>query len=75
MAEISIKFNIPEEQEDANITLAANGMHSAIWDFKQELRTKLKHGDYKDSEYKLLEEISELLHEKLNENNLLNLFH
>lgn len=75
MAEINIKFNIPEEQDEANITFAANGMHSALWDFKQELRTKLKHGNYKGDAYKLLEELNELFHEKLNENNLLNLFH
>lgn len=72
--EIIIKFNIPEDGEDAKIFLAARNMYSAIWDFKQELRAKLKHGEYGDETYKILEELSELFHKNLDENEVSNFF-
>ena len=74
MAELTLKFNLPEESEAADITLAANSMHSAIFDFKQDLRSKLKHGEYKDDVYDMLEEISELFYKHLEDNNVLKLF-
>jgi hypothetical protein len=74
MAELTIKFNLPDESGDAEITLAANSMHSVLWDFKQELRSKLKYGEHKGDAYKMLEELSELFNEKLSENGLLKLF-
>jgi predicted house-cleaning noncanonical NTP pyrophosphatase (MazG superfamily) len=74
MPELTLKFNLPEESEDAEITLAANGMHSVIWDFKQELRSKLKYGEYKEETYKLLEELSEFFHDKISENCISKLF-
>lgn len=74
MPKLKLEFNLPEEQSEANIATGANGMHSAIWNFKQELRNKLKHGDYSDKEYKLLEEMSELLYKELEDNKVLSLF-
>lgn len=74
MSELILKFNLPEESEEANITLGANGMHTTIWAFKQDLRSKLKHGEYKDEACKMLEEISELFHQHLEDNNVAKLF-
>ena len=74
MAELTLKFNLPEESEDAEITLAANNMHSVIWDFKQDLRSKLKYETHTEEAYKMLEELNELFNEKLSENGLLKLF-
>jgi len=74
MPELILKFNLPEDGEAADIAIGASGMHSAIWNFKQELRSKLKHGDYKGKEYDLLEEINELFIKELDDNNVLKLF-
>ncbi len=74
MPEINIKFNLPEESENLKITLAAQDLHSVIFDFKQELRGKLKHGEYKDKQYEMLDMINELLLSHLRENNVIELF-
>ena len=74
MPELILKFNLPDESDAADITVNADGMHNAIWNFKQELRSKLKHGSYKGKEYDLLEEINELFIKELDDNNVLKLF-
>ena len=74
MSKITIEFNIPEEQEQANITLGASGMHSVIWNFKQELRNKIKYGNYSDKEYELLEKLSEEFYQELTNHNVTSLF-
>lgn len=74
MPELTLKFNLPEESEDANIAMGAQGMHSAIFEFKQELRNRIKHGQYSGGEYKLLEEINELFIKELDDCNVLKLF-
>jgi hypothetical protein len=74
MAELTLKFNLPEDSEEAKITLAAGDMHCAIWGFKQDLRSKLKHGEYKDEVYEMLDEISELFHQHLIDHNVIKLF-
>ena len=74
MPELILKFNLPEDSGDVEITMGAPGMHSAIWELKQDLRSKLKHGQYKEGEYKLLEEINDFLHDQLESNNVIKLF-
>jgi len=74
MSEIIIKFNLPEDFEDSKVTLAAADMHSAIWDFKQDLRSKIKHGEYSGDAYKMLDEINELFNQYLVDNNIMGLF-
>jgi len=74
MPELILKFNLPEENEASEIAVNAGGMHNAIWNFKQDIRNKLKHGNYTDKEYDLLEEINELLIKHLDDNNVLKLF-
>lgn len=74
MSELILKFNLPKESEEAKITFGANGMHSAIWNFKEELRKKIKHGNYSDKEEALLEEINKLFIEELDDNDVLKLF-
>ena len=74
MPELTLKFNLPEETSESEITLGANGMHSAIWNFDQELRTKIKHGNYSDKEYELLESLRDLLHYELDNHNVSKLF-
>lgn len=74
MPELTLKFNLPEETEESRIALAAQDLHTVIFDLKQDLRSKLKHGAYKADEDKMLEEINEMLIRLLNENNVINLF-
>lgn len=74
MPEVIIKFNLPEEQEAINIAMGADGMHSAIFNLKQALRSKLKHGQYEGEEYRLIEEINDLLNQELDDHNVLKLF-
>lgn len=74
MSELILKFNLPEEQDEANNAVAAGDMLSALLDFKQKLRSKLKYGSYTGKEYELLEEISELFNSNLEENGIHRLF-
>ena len=74
MPELILKFNLPEEQAEADIATNAIGLFSAIHEFKNELRGKLKHGDYTDEEYAILEKISDLFYEMLENNNISKLF-
>lgn len=74
MPELILKFNLPDESDAADIAVNAGGMHNAIWNFKQDIRNRLKHGNYTDKEYVLLEEINETLLKELDDNNVLKLF-
>lgn len=74
MSELTLKFNLPEEQSEADIAAGAQGMHNAICELKQNLRSKLKHGDYIEKEYKLIKEINDFLINELDSNNVLKLF-
>ena len=45
MPEVTLKFTLPEEQEEMRLALSAGGMHSALWDIAQEVfRPARKHG-------------------------------
>lgn len=74
MPELILKFNLPEEQNEADITTSAMGMFSAIHYFKEELRSRLEHGNFNDKEREFLDSISELFYEALDDNNVLKLF-
>ncbi len=74
MPELILKFNLPDEQTEADIATNSTGLYSAIHDFKNELRGKLKHGNYTEEEYAILESISDSFHEMLENNNVLKLF-
>jgi hypothetical protein len=39
----TLKFNLPEEQEEFNYALNGSDYYSFIWDFKQHLRSQTKH--------------------------------
>lgn len=74
MPELILKFNLPEEQTEADMATSALGLFSAIHDFKNELRGKLKHGNYTDDEYAILDQLNDLFHEILENNNISKLF-
>lgn len=65
---ITLEF---EDLEDAQIYLDAYKYYSSLYEFKEHLRDKLKYDDtLTDEEYNTIEEISNLFHNILNENNL-----
>lgn len=74
MPELILKFNLPEEQTEADMATNAIGLFSAIHDFKNELRSKLKHGNYTDEEHAILDSLSDLFYEILENNNVSKLF-
>jgi len=43
--EIIFKFSFPDDQEECDIFYNAQKLHSAVWDFDQWLRSKIKHED------------------------------
>lgn len=74
MPELILKFNLPDESDAADIAVNAANLHNALWDLKGELRNMIKHGNYNSAQMSTLEEINELFHKKLEENNIIQLF-
>lgn len=64
---ITLEF---EDLEDAQIYLDAHKYYLTIYNFKQHLRNKLKHEDLTEIEYEITENISDVFHELLNDNNV-----
>jgi hypothetical protein len=69
--EAILKFNLPEENDNFEIAVKAQSLHSALWEFNQFLHGELKH-NYKltPKEYKLAESYQSKFIEILNENNI-----
>jgi hypothetical protein len=72
MPELTIKYQLPEEEND--FRYANNGVNYllALWDFDQYLRSQTKYnGDaYTDGEYKLLETVRDELRRCLAQRNV-----
>lgn len=52
-----LKFDLPDEREDFEMALAAGKMHSALWDFSQDVLRKLdKYGFHPSGRELTLEE-------------------
>lgn len=66
-----IKFKLPEEQAEFDITNAASKMHSVLYEFSEWLRQRYKHSDPPNNmafiEY---EEIKKTFFEMLADNNI-----
>lgn len=45
MPEITLKFNLPDERQDANRAIRADDWYIAVYDIITELRSRLKFGD------------------------------
>lgn len=56
----SIRFKIPEENEELNTVMHASEYYSALWEIDQYCRGILKHGDGKEDLEKTLEHIRSL---------------
>lgn len=64
---ITLEF---EDLEDAQIYLDSHKYYLTIYNFKEYLRNKLKHEDLTEIEYEITENISDVFHELLNDNNV-----
>ena len=58
MPKTIIEFN-EEEQHEATIALNGWRYHSALWEFKNYLRSELKYAEHTEEEYKILEEVQD----------------
>ena len=67
----TIEFNLPDDQEDFQDAVNGQKWRLMVWDFDQKLRSQLKYNDKLSSEqYKVYEEIRDLLYQKMNEDGL-----
>ena len=65
---ITIEF---EDLEEAQVYLDAYKYYSSLYEFKEHIRNKLKYDDtLTDEEYNITEEISNLFHDILKDNNI-----
>ena len=53
----TIEFNLPEDQTEFDIATNANKYYSALFNFQQYLRNKLKHEDLSEHDILVLEAI------------------
>jgi hypothetical protein len=70
--EAILKFTLPDEKSEFEITVKAQALHSVLWEYKQYLRDELKHNDKltaKQSE--LLKRCQNKFFEILNDNGIL----
>jgi hypothetical protein len=63
---VTIEFNLPDDEYEYRNSVKANEMYNALWDIKQELRSALKYGELKGSEYKTIESMQDKFFEILN---------
>ena len=67
----TIEFNLPDDQEDFQDAVNGQKWRLMVWNFDQNLRSQLKYNDKLSSEqYKVYEEIRDLLWEKIGEEGL-----
>ena len=58
----TLTFNLPEESEELKDALNGTNVKSAIWDFDQFLRSRIKHSDLSEEQYATYSEIRDELH-------------
>jgi hypothetical protein len=70
--EAILKFNLPEERREFELTVDASKWYSVCWDMDQYLRAQTKYApdDMPEEMYKTLKQIRDKLHQLLNENSV-----
>ena len=63
---VTIEFNLPDDEYEYRNSVKANEMYNALWDIKQQLRSALKYGELKESEYETIESMQDKFFEILN---------
>jgi hypothetical protein len=70
MPKVTLKFNLPEEQNEFDNAMNAGNMKSVLWNFAQQLRSWRKyHNDFQDGS-DALDKIREEFHSLLNDHNV-----
>jgi hypothetical protein len=70
MPKATLTFNLPEEQREHELATKAGALHQVLWDLDQDLRSKIKHGDYPEAVRAAYQEVRSKLHELVNEENI-----
>lgn len=65
-----IEFDLPEDSYEYNIVNNGSKYLSALFDYDQWLRSKLKYDDLPGQEFETIQKCREMLHEVLQENNV-----
>lgn len=65
-----LKFNLPEDMYDHEMCLNGYRYHTALYEFDQLLRQKIKYGEFPDEIYEVYEKIREELRDIINNNNV-----
>ena len=67
----TLEFNLPDDQDDFQDAVNGQKWRLMVWNFDQKLRSQLKYNDKLSPEqYKVYEEIRDLLWEKIGEEGL-----
>lgn len=66
MRKVTLTFELPDDYDLALVALKAGEIITGIDDFRQYLRTEIKHGNYTDKEYELLEKVRDKFNEAFN---------
>lgn len=67
----TLEFNLPDDQDDFRDAVNGQKWTLVIWDFDQHLRSQIKYNDnLSPEEYKIYEEIRDLLWEKIGKEGL-----
>jgi hypothetical protein len=53
----TLEFNLPEDQSEYDMAINGQKFYTVIWDMKQHLRGKVKHGDLPEGEHKAYDEM------------------
>lgn len=72
MSKLKLEFNLPEEQQEADVATNAQRLHTAIFDFMNHIRNKRKHGT--EEEQEAYESVSKDFYECIEDNQISHLF-
>lgn len=64
---IEFEFDLPEQQEQFDILCRHQKLHSAVWDFREWMRSQYKYGNYEGEALEMLERIRNNFYENVNE--------
>ena len=67
-----LEFNLPDDQQEYDLANSGLSFWNVLWELDQELRTKTKYAsdDLSKDKYDAYQEIRDLLHELMSENNV-----
>ena len=73
MPKATLEFSLPEEQAEFEMACAAGKLASVLDDVRQELRSKLKHGDLRGKVFTAYEDLQRLLFQSVEDNGVGNI--